>query len=171
MNVKEKGVDDSENNVIALWSKGAPAGRTPMDGHIWPLTLQQAILPAFRLCRQRLDAAGRKTSICQPAGKRDPYVVLFWPGQHSMTGINIGLQFTYGGEGRFAFDVSAARKDATYRHQTSFYQECFLRDDPDFEAKVLMMSAIGVGLSLAAEVSPAARAVWTSTRLETLRRR
>lgn len=98
-------------------------------------------------------------------------MVLFWPGQHSMAGSNLGLQFTYGGEGRFAFDVSAARKDATHRHQTSFYQECFLRDDLDFEAKMLMMSAFGIGLSLAAEVSPAAGAVWTSTRLENLRRR
>lgn len=69
MNVKEKGVDDSENNVITLWAKGPTAGRIPVDGHIWPLTLRQAILPAFRLCRERLEAAGRKTAICQPYGK------------------------------------------------------------------------------------------------------
>jgi hypothetical protein len=162
-------MDDPDDKVVPLWTSGSLPRKVTGDGQLWPLTLRQAIFPAFRLCQKQLAAKGRKTNICEAKGRHAPFVVLFWSGKHSLAGMSVGLQFAYGGEGRFSFDVSAAHRDGTCRHQTSFHKEYFPGDDPDFPARILMMSAFGIGLSQAMEASPLFGATWHSTRIERAR--
>jgi len=162
-------MDYPDDNVVPLWTGGSLPSKVTGDGKLWPLTLRQAIFPAFRLCQKQMITVGRKTNLCESAGKRMPFVVLFWPGKHSLAGMSVGLQFAYGGEGRFSFDVSAAHRDGAYRHQTSFHKEYFCGDEPDLPARILMMSAFGIGLSQAMEASPLFGATWHSTRIESVR--
>ena len=156
-------MSNSGEKVIPIWTNGTLPKHVTGDGQLWPLVLKQAIFPAFRISSAKLNLEGRATNICAPKDAGRPFVVLVWSGRHGMAGLRIGLQFTYGGQGQFAFDLSAVRFEGNVRHQTSFYQEYLSGDEPDFATRVLHLCGFGIGLARGMEASPLAGASWRST--------
>ena len=156
-------MSSSEEKVIPLWTSGTLPKHVTGDGQLWPLVLNQAIFPAFRISSAALNRDGRVTNISAPKGASRPFVVLAWSGRRGLAGLRLGLQFTYGGRGKFAFDLSAVRFEGNVRHQTSFHQEYLDGDAPDFATRVLHLCGFGIGMARGMEASPLAGAAWRST--------
>ena len=157
---------NDDTKVIPLWTARNLPRTAPTNDDLWESALEKAIFPAFLLSQERLNASQRHSSISRPVSSRGQFVVLFWNGQRGLETMRVGLQFTYGGVGKFAFDVSAVRLDGSFRHQTSFYQEYFTGADPHFGSRVMMMCSFGMGMLNSMEASPLAGAQWRSTKVQ-----
>lgn len=158
-------MDRSEDKVVSIWTnKKLPETPAVQDG-IWTATLENAIYPTFDSCRGRLDMLRRHSKVNLPVKYSLPFVVLFWDGKGRLENHRVGLQYTYCGNGQFAFDLSVVRFNEASKEQTSLYQEYFAvtAHDTDLKEKMLAqcMFAMGMAMSLEDPLSMR-RAIWNN---------
>lgn len=155
----------SDDKAVSIWTgKRRPETPTIQDG-IWPATLENVIYPTFEACRGRLDMLRRHSQVTLPAKCSPPFVVLFWTGKNCLENHRIGLQYTYGSNDQFTFDLSVVRFNETSKEQTSLYRERFSVTAHDTDLKETMLAqcmfAMGMAMSLEDPLS-IRRAIWNN---------
>lgn len=155
-------MSNERDNIIDLRSAGAGGSRS------WPEIQKSAIFPAFRLLQHHLEGRGISSWICENnESHKRPFLILCWNGKGSLTGVKIGLHFTYGGE-RMRFDVSAVKDIDRFRHQTTFSTDFFASNEPELSANVLVRAAAGFGRATQIEANALPQVKWLKTNLSTI---
>jgi len=131
----------------------------------WKAITKAAILPAYRLCAEKLENKGTEPWICESAAHHmRPFIILAWNGTGALSGTRLGLHFTYGDD-KMRFDVSAVRDVINVRHQGSFYTEFFSSTEQELSARILMRASYGLGKAMQIENGPLPHIEWTTSQL------
>ena len=149
---------NNDTNIIDLNARIPNHLKRAPEDDIWKRVCEDALQPTFELLGGDIEKKGRPTQIEKVSPDsyfNRPFMLLTWHGQKGLEGQQMALQFTYGGNGVIAFDLSAVKFENRVKFQTSYTRRIFRVGDGELMTNVFHFSSMGLGYANALEEVPA----------------
>ena len=128
----------------------------------WEDLCENAIIPALEICSKRLRRNGEVTEIQRivpDTHHTSPFILLTWKAKGKLKDTQLALHFTYLGEGKVGFTISALRVENGYTVQAALFKELFRTSESVQYETVMHLTSVGLGYAMALDNVPA-EAVW-----------
>ncbi len=135
------------DNLIYMRRGYEPHPKADKSDAFWPHLRDTVVARGFSLCYDHFSARNVQCGVAHITSS-NPSCVLFWNGASRLYGLRMGLQFTYGWQGRFCFNLSAVRFAGDHMQQGSFFQKQFSAGPGvDLGKQIISLMAKGIRLS------------------------